>query len=400
MHATLLHWGLAVGKLEAVLPLRPEHTRALLAAFRRAGRATLAGDGCHRGGPGALAGVGYWVTGVPEPVFFGIATAIASIVPAVGTLLVWVPAGVYLLISGHVTWGIVELAWGLLVVVGFSDYVIRPRLVGDENMPLLLTFIALFGGLEVLGVAACSSARCSSRLLSSRCASTPGSCGRCRRRRPLRAGPVPGPACPLRPARAWRGWGRRGRPASAAAAPASERPGTRRRGPAPGRARGRVPTGDASCPPRLSPSTSAASVLRGGALTALDAPFSAWAIRPSRTQSPARAASSSSALVLAAALNERGGHLRAQLLSPPASRRATARSTGSEDVTAGRLPRRQQPLDGRHQRRRLYRLRDVVVHPGPEGALPVALHGVRRHRDDRDPHRAVRRARRRLPVAG
>jgi predicted PurR-regulated permease PerM len=37
-------------------------------------------------------------------------------------------------------------------VVGFSDYVIRPRLVGDENMPLLLTFIALFGGLEVLGV--------------------------------------------------------------------------------------------------------------------------------------------------------------------------------------------------------------------------------------------------------
>ena len=153
MHATLLHWGLAVGKLEAVLPLRPEHTRALLAAFRRAGRATLLGTVVTGVVQGALAGVGYWVTGVPEPVFFGIATAIASIVPAVGTLLVWVPAGVYLLISGHVTWGIVELAWGLLVVVGFSDYVVRPRLVGDENMPLLLTFIALFGGLEVLGVA-------------------------------------------------------------------------------------------------------------------------------------------------------------------------------------------------------------------------------------------------------
>ena len=38
-------------------------------------------------------------------------------------------------------------------MVGFSDYVIRPRLVGDEGMPLLLTFLALFGGLEVLGVA-------------------------------------------------------------------------------------------------------------------------------------------------------------------------------------------------------------------------------------------------------
>jgi predicted PurR-regulated permease PerM len=37
-------------------------------------------------------------------------------------------------------------------VVGFSDYVIRPRLVGDEAMPAVLTFIALFGGLEVMGL--------------------------------------------------------------------------------------------------------------------------------------------------------------------------------------------------------------------------------------------------------
>jgi predicted PurR-regulated permease PerM len=37
--------------------------------------------------------------------------------------------------------------------VGFSDYVIRPRLVGDEEMPVILTFLALFGGLEVLGLA-------------------------------------------------------------------------------------------------------------------------------------------------------------------------------------------------------------------------------------------------------
>jgi predicted PurR-regulated permease PerM len=43
--------------------------------------------------------------------------------------------------------------WGALIVVGFSDYVIRPRLVGDEAMPAVLTFIALFGGLEALGLA-------------------------------------------------------------------------------------------------------------------------------------------------------------------------------------------------------------------------------------------------------
>jgi predicted PurR-regulated permease PerM len=46
----------------------------------------------------------------------------------------------------------VELLWGALVVVGYSDYVIRPRLVGDEEMPVILTFLALFGGLEVMGL--------------------------------------------------------------------------------------------------------------------------------------------------------------------------------------------------------------------------------------------------------
>ena len=41
----------------------------------------------------------------------------------------------------------------LLTVVGVSDYVIRPKLVGDENTPVILVYLALFGGIEVLGLA-------------------------------------------------------------------------------------------------------------------------------------------------------------------------------------------------------------------------------------------------------
>jgi len=47
---------------------------------------------------------------------------------------------------------VVELVWGALMVVGFSDYVIRPRLVGASEMPELLAFIALFGGVEAFGL--------------------------------------------------------------------------------------------------------------------------------------------------------------------------------------------------------------------------------------------------------
>ena len=152
MHVILAHWNRIVTTLVDVSPLRREDTRALLDEFRTVGRTTLSGTVVTGLVQGTLAGLGYWMTGVPRPLFLGVATALASLVPAVGTLLVWVPAGLYLVTVGAVAPAILEFAWGALVVVGFSDYVIRPRLVGEEGTPPILTFLALFGGLEVLGL--------------------------------------------------------------------------------------------------------------------------------------------------------------------------------------------------------------------------------------------------------
>jgi len=150
----LRRWSEIVRYLETTLPLEPRHTHALLDQFRRVGRQTLRGTlvtGCVQGG---LAAIGYAVTGAPDPFFFGVLTAVASLLPAVGTMLVWLPMGVYLVATGRAVSGIVELAWGALVVVVVSDYVVRPKLVGDDSgVPPVLTFVALFGGLEVFGVA-------------------------------------------------------------------------------------------------------------------------------------------------------------------------------------------------------------------------------------------------------
>jgi predicted PurR-regulated permease PerM len=134
-------------------PLDPMHTRAVLSEFQRAGRATLAGTVVTGLAQGVFAGVGFWISGLPQPAFFGAATALASLVPGVGTMLVWVPAGLFLVATGHPGRAIVEMIWCAVTVIVLSDYVIRPRLVGDENMPALLVFVALFGGLEVFGLA-------------------------------------------------------------------------------------------------------------------------------------------------------------------------------------------------------------------------------------------------------
>jgi predicted PurR-regulated permease PerM len=152
MHLILRNWNTMTVQIEAMSPLRPQYTHALLAEFQRVGRATLLGTVVTGLAQGVFATFGYWITGTPEPAFFGVATALASLVPGVGTLLVWVPVGVVLILTGHFVAGVVELIWGAAIVGGVSDYVIRPRLVGDEAIPTLVTFIALFGGVEVFGL--------------------------------------------------------------------------------------------------------------------------------------------------------------------------------------------------------------------------------------------------------
>ncbi len=149
----LLHWKEIVHRAEVLLPFEPRHTHALLNQFRSAGRQVLRGSvitGCVQG---VFAGIGYWLTGAPDPLFFGALTAVASLVPGLGTALVWIPIGLYQMATGHVGAGVAEIVYAIVMVGIVSDYVIRPRLVGgDEGIPTILTFVSIFGGVEAFGL--------------------------------------------------------------------------------------------------------------------------------------------------------------------------------------------------------------------------------------------------------
>jgi predicted PurR-regulated permease PerM len=154
MYFVLRRWDAVVTTAQELLPLRPDYTLKLLAEFRRVGRTTLLSTVFIGLVQGALATIGYWIVGLPQPLFFGTLTAVASLVPGLGTMLVWLPASVVLALLGHVWRGVFLALWGVLVMTGIPDYVIRPRLVGGggDEVPALLTFIALFGGAAVLGL--------------------------------------------------------------------------------------------------------------------------------------------------------------------------------------------------------------------------------------------------------
>jgi len=149
----LRHWDGIVQRAVHILPFAPNYTRTFLQRFRTVGRGVLRGSIGTGIIQGVLAGIGYWMTGLPDPELFGALTAIASIVPAIGTILVWVPAGLYLIMTDHLGAGIAELVYSALVVGILIDYVVRPWLVGKgANIPALFTFVAMFGGIEVFGL--------------------------------------------------------------------------------------------------------------------------------------------------------------------------------------------------------------------------------------------------------
>jgi len=153
MHYILCNWQQVSRRAQDTFPLRPAYTAALFDEFRAVGRTTLLGAAGTSLAQGVIATIGYAIAGVPQPLLFGAATAVASFVPAVGVLLVVVPVGVGLFLVGDVGNGIFELAWSLVLVVALCDYVIRPRLVrGERKVPQLVTFAAMFGGVEVLGL--------------------------------------------------------------------------------------------------------------------------------------------------------------------------------------------------------------------------------------------------------
>src|SRR6478736_6723462 len=149
----LRHWPEILSRAERMLPLHPKHTRVVLWEFQKVGKEVFMGTMLTGLAQGVLAGIGYGIAGVAEAILLATLTTICSVVPAVGTLLVWVPLGIALIVTGHAGAGVFVLLWGSLVVVGLSDYVIRPMLVGGHgHVPTLLTFISLFGGVEVFGL--------------------------------------------------------------------------------------------------------------------------------------------------------------------------------------------------------------------------------------------------------
>lgn len=148
----LLRDGPAIVELvDRSVPLNPARRRALFSQFVTVVRATIKGSIVVAIVQGAIGGTVFWMLGIQGAMLWGVCMGFFSLLPAIGTGLVWVPVAIYLLATGAIWQGLALVGCGLFVI-GMVDNVLRPILVGrDTRMPDYVVLISTLGGLEVFG---------------------------------------------------------------------------------------------------------------------------------------------------------------------------------------------------------------------------------------------------------
>jgi predicted PurR-regulated permease PerM len=140
-----------VSLIRKLLPFEPARRDRMIAQTHDLVVATVGSTFAVAITQGALTGLTLGLLGFESPVLWGVLAAFTSLLPAVGSGLVWGPAAIYLFASGDILRGVILVAVGV-GVIGMADNILRPLLLsGRTTMHGLLVFISLLGGMAAFG---------------------------------------------------------------------------------------------------------------------------------------------------------------------------------------------------------------------------------------------------------
>jgi predicted PurR-regulated permease PerM len=130
----------------------PVKGRSYLAEIRSITTAVTVGTLFTCAVQGVTAGIGYYFADLPAPIFFGALTAIAALVPVVGTGVVWVPLTALVAFNGSYLTALLLALW-CIVFVGLADNAIRPLAIGAaRDIPVLAIVLGAICGVLTLGL--------------------------------------------------------------------------------------------------------------------------------------------------------------------------------------------------------------------------------------------------------
>lgn len=134
-----------------ILPLSSDETTRLFARVSGVLRVAVYGRVFIGFVQGSLGGVIFALVGLPAPVFWGVIMSLLSILPFLGSFVVWIPACGFLLLSGRWIAALIVAIWGVAIIHP-ADNILYPVLVGSRvALHPLIVFLAFVGGLIAFG---------------------------------------------------------------------------------------------------------------------------------------------------------------------------------------------------------------------------------------------------------
>ncbi len=140
-----------VNNIRYYIPLRAEQEDRIINGISVVTKSVLLGTFLTAICQGLAAGVAYAILGFPG-LFWGTLTALASLIPLVGTYLIWVPIALYLVLLGEIKSAVFLAIWSA-VASGIIDNLVRPLLMkGKSKMSPFYIFLAILGGVQYFGL--------------------------------------------------------------------------------------------------------------------------------------------------------------------------------------------------------------------------------------------------------
>jgi predicted PurR-regulated permease PerM len=134
-----------------LVPLSTSQEDRILEKIKTVAKSALLGTFVTAAAQGAAGGIAFAICGFPG-LFWGMVMAFASLIPMVGTALVWIPGVLFLVATGHMGLAVFLTLWSVILVGGI-DNVVRPLFMqGSADMNTLLIFFAILGGMNLFGL--------------------------------------------------------------------------------------------------------------------------------------------------------------------------------------------------------------------------------------------------------
>ena len=146
-------------KIVGWIPIRKKTIIKLMDQFEKVTHAVVFGSLFVALAQGFVGIIGFYIFGVPFPIFCGVMMAFSSLIPPMGTAIIWVPASLYMILTGYLTQDYITIAKGIglfvygVLIISTIDEVLRIKIIqAKADVHPIIVIAGVIGGVNLFGV--------------------------------------------------------------------------------------------------------------------------------------------------------------------------------------------------------------------------------------------------------